>query len=244
MLQKATHRASFVLKGLLRGDGGCLNEGERRKDLRYVTTLRIGVLHTQLGKELCVVKNISAGGLSAQAYREFSVGEAVQIELTCEQRIDGVVQWVRENDIGVAFPELIDVEATLATPWVTENSQCRRLPRLEAQCTGRLRIGVRFYLAKLVNISQGGAMVETQRPVEGSGDAVLTLEDLGALEGTLRWCNETTAGISFNERIPFKALARWIQEHRKPLPDPDPQMMSALPAVVDLATPAAVAQIT
>lgn len=236
MLQKATHRASVALKGFLRGDGDQLREGDRRKDRRYVTILRVGVLHTILGQELCVVKNISSGGLSAQAYRTFTVGEAVQIELTCDQRLDGVVQWVRENDVGVAFLHPIDVEAILATPWITETSRCRRLPRLEVQCTGRLRLGARMYIVELVNISQGGAMLQTKREIERGPEAVLTLPDLGSLEGTVRWCNKVTVGVSFNERIPFQSLARWIQEHRKVLPETEPQSVSGSSAAGILET--------
>lgn len=238
MLHINTQRARLVLRGFLGGeakrapdgiaveDGTCRPEGERRSEVRYVTTLRIGLLHTESGKELCVIKNISASGMAAQAYRRFQVGEAIQVELTCDQRLDGTVQWTRDYEIGIMFPQPIDVDATLATRWVTEDGRRYRLPRVDVECSCRLRIGTRSYIAKLVNVSQGGAMLQTQRPIEGNGAVVLTLPDLGGLEGSTRWNSDLSVGICFNERLPFRVLAQWVQEHRPAPPSDGLTMLS------------------
>ena len=188
---------------------------ERREHPRVVTMLRVGLLHTASAKELCVVRNLSAGGLSARVFRSFSIHERVSIELLCEERLDGTVQWARNNEIGVEFDTEIDVERVLASRWTTEDGRPYRLPRIDIGCRCRLRVGSRFYCATLANISQGGVMLTTQRPFEGGLDAIVTLPGLGSLESSVRWSRNDHVGLAFNERLPFELLAAWIQKHRR-----------------------------
>lgn len=189
-------------------------EGDRRNHDRYLTILRVALLHTGAAKELCVVRNISAGGLSARVYRSFEVDDAVEVEFRSEERLRGTVKWVRGFEIGISFLEAVDVEAVLASRWASEDGRQQRLPRVEIECKCQLRIGSRFYLATLQDISQGGAKVQLGRPLQGTADAILTLPDLGWLEGSVRWSHGATVGLAFNERLPFEVLVRWIQEHR------------------------------
>ncbi len=189
-------------------------EGDRRSHERHLTILRVALLHTAEAKELCVVRNISAGGLSARVYRRFELDEAVEVEFRSEERLRGSVKWVRGFEIGIAFAESIEVETVLASRWASEDGRRQRLPRIELQCRCQLRIGSRFYLATLQDISQGGAKVLLGRPLQGTADAILTLPNLGWLEGSVRWSHGATVGLAFNERLPFELLVRWIQERR------------------------------
>lgn len=187
---------------------------ERRGHERHLTILRVAMLHVGDTKELCVVRNISAGGLSARVYRTFEVGETVQVEFRNDERLPGTVKWVREFEIGVGFDEEISVEAVLTSRWATEDGRRQRLPRIDLECPCQLRVGARFYLATLVDISQGGAKVQLRRPLQGDADAILTLPDLGWLESSIRWADGPKVGLAFNERLPFEVLVRWIQERR------------------------------
>jgi hypothetical protein len=213
MLQFRTHRTNPASPAPER-IADDVAAAERRTHVRHVTMLRVAVLYAAHGKELCVVKNISAGGPSARVYRTFTVGEPVEVELRSEERIEGSVQWVRDFEIGIAFPQEIDVESVLTSRWVTEDGRRQRLPRIELECRCRLRVGSRFYLATLADISQGGAKLQTHRAFQGSGEAILTLPDLGSLEGNVRWSHGNKVGLAFNERLPFELLVRWIQERR------------------------------
>ena len=193
---------------------------ERRRQQRQVALLRVALLHAGGSKELCVVRNISSSGLSARVYRKLAGGEHVQIEFRSGELLSGAVVWERDWEVGIVFPALIDVEAVLASRWVTESGRGRSLPRIEVGCRGRLKMGPQTYNVELQDISQGGAKVKTQTPLVDKGDAVLTLPDLPPVAGVVRWVGGTNVGISFNECIPFEQLARWIQAHRAGLIGP------------------------
>ena len=88
---------------------------ERRRDPRHLTILRVGALIGPQGRELCLIRNISAGGLMAHAYSPHKLGERVSVELKTKQAMDGEVIWVSDSNIGVQFDAPIDVAELLAT---------------------------------------------------------------------------------------------------------------------------------
>lgn len=203
--------SDFPLRSLAKGHAA---PREQRSHPRHISILRVGLLHARGSKELCVVRNISSGGLSARVYRKLAGGEHVQVELRSGERLSGHVVWERDWEFGIEFPELIDVDSVLASRWVTESGRGRSLPRIQVTCRGRLKMGPRSYSVVLNDISQAGAKVQTHTPIVDGGDLVLTLPDLAQVAGIVRWVGGTDVGISFNECIPFEVLARWIQKYR------------------------------
>ncbi|QNP42393.1 PilZ domain-containing protein [Sphingomonas daechungensis] len=109
---------------------------ERRRHERQLALLRVALLHAGGVSDICVVRNISASGLSARAYRPLKIGEAVDIEFRSGERLSGTVVWERERDVGVAFPEPIDVAAVLSNTRTLEPSKRRALPRIKVECRG------------------------------------------------------------------------------------------------------------
>ena len=203
--------SDFPLRSLSKEHGA---PREQRSHPRHISILRVALLHAKGCKELCVVRNISPGGLSARVYGKLAGGEHVQVELRSGERLSGNVVWERDWEVGIVFPELIDVDSVLASRWVTESGRGRSLPRINVTCRGRLKMGPRSYSVVLHDISQAGAKVQTQTPIVDGGDLVLTLPDLAQVAGVVRWVGGNEVGISFNECIPFELLARWIQKYR------------------------------
>src|SRR5688500_1846132 len=94
---------------------------ERREGERYVTILRVGVLVIDGRRELCLIRNISAGGLMAHVYSPVQPGQKVIVELKSNQQIQGNVEWVRDADAGIAFDSKVDITQLLANPTVLDN---------------------------------------------------------------------------------------------------------------------------
>ena len=189
-------------------------EPDRRKEGRHVALLRVGVLHARGHRDLCIVKNISANGLSARAYRPVSVGDEVHIEFKSGELLSGRVAWVRDWNLGISFPESVDVEAVLACRWVTEAQRRRNLPRIALSCAGQLKHAARSVKVTLQDISQGGARLRIGPSPLDIGEAVLTLPDLPPTAGVVRWIAQSQVGISFNALLPFEQLASWIHAKR------------------------------
>lgn len=194
-----------------------VGQPERRRHIRQVALLRVALLHADGVSDICVVKNVSPNGLSVRVYRELAIGEPVEIEFRSGELLSGSVVWEQECDVGIVFPQPIDVTAVLASRWITKTNRRRALPRIRVECLGLLSTGFRSIGIALQDISQGGARLEATVEVPDLGKVQLLLPDLPPIAGVVRWISGTKIGVSFNECVPFEQLARWIQARREGL---------------------------
>ena len=184
---------------------------ERRADERLIKILRVGTLIIDGRRELCLIRNISAGGLMAHVYSKLSPGQKVTVELKATQPVEGQVVWVREAEAGIQFDAAMDVAELLANPTVLENGWRPRTPRVEIDRMATLRAGARTYWVHARDISQSGVKVETDQPLAVDTEIVVALEGLQPRAGIVRWSNETSCGIAFNQLIPFGELIAWLK---------------------------------
>ena len=185
----------------------------RRAHPRHVLVRRSGIIHVTDGsRQPCVIVNISAGGLLARTYRPTVPGERVRIELVPGETIGGSVLWAQDWSLGIAFDELIDVEALLAREWVAEAVQDRRrAPRFKADCPASLRVNARFHYGRICDISGGGARFRGKKALRKTGPALLTHPDLPPLRAAIAWVRDEDCGLVFDEEIPQEAVSRWLE---------------------------------
>lgn len=184
---------------------------ERRRESRHLTILRVGALIGPDGRELCLIRNISAGGLMAHVYSPHCEGERVAIELKGNQKTAGQVMWVSDSNIGIQFDEPIDVAEVLSHQAVLENGWQPRLPRIEVDRLATLRCGSKLYGVNTRDISQGGVKIECDQPLEVGWEVVLTMDQFRPLQAVVRWCAGGLAGLAFNQLVPFSELMGWLK---------------------------------
>jgi hypothetical protein len=184
---------------------------ERRRQERFIRILRVGVLFFDGRRELCLIRNISSGGLMAHVYSTITPGEPVEVELKTNQRMKGRVAWVNGTDAGIAFDAPVDIVELLANPPVLDNGWRPRKPRIEVDRPAMLRFGARTRWVRTRDISQSGIKVEVDQPIMAGTDVVLSLDGLSPIAGVLRWQDATIAGIEFNQLIPFADLIDWLK---------------------------------
>ncbi len=184
---------------------------ERRLSERHLKILRVGTLIVGGRRELCLIRNISAGGLMAHVYSRLLPGARVEVELKTRQPVAGRVVWVREANAGIQFQHKMDVAELLANPAVLDNGWRPRTPRVEIDRMATLRAGARTWWVNARDISQSGVKVETDHPPEPGTEVVVALEGFRPLPGVVRWNGEAGCGIAFNQLIPFGELIDWLR---------------------------------
>lgn len=184
---------------------------ERRGDERLIKILRVGTLIIDGRRELCLIRNISAGGVMAHVYSRLTPGQPVTVELKATQPVGGHVVWVRDANAGIQFDTPMDVADLLANPAVLDNGWRPRTPRVEIDRMATLRAGARTYWVHARDISQSGVKVECDHPPAAETEIVVALEGLRPRAGTVRWSNDDTCGIAFNQLIPFGELIDWLK---------------------------------
>lgn len=184
---------------------------ERRRDARHLTILRVGALIGPQGRELCLIRNISAGGLMAHVYSKLEEGQRVAVELKGNQPTNGHVLWVSGSNVGIEFDEPIDVTEILSNQAVLDNGWQPRLPRIEVDRLATLRCGARLLGVNTRDISQGGVKIECDLPLEAGREVVLTMERFRPLQAVVRWSGAGLAGLAFNHLVPFHELMGWLK---------------------------------
>ena len=184
---------------------------ERREDQRLIKILRVGTLIIDGRRELCLIRNISAGGVMAHIYSSLKMGQEVSVALKSNQMLDGKVVWIKDGNVGIAFKDPIDVEEMLSNASLTESGLLPRMPRVEVDWLATVRAGATTTCVTIRDISQGGVKFESDTPIEPGQQVTLTIDRFRSVPGMLRWYEDSHGGIAFNEPVPFGELMSWLR---------------------------------
>ncbi|HEV2748186.1 MAG TPA: PilZ domain-containing protein [Allosphingosinicella sp.] len=183
---------------------------DRRADDRIAPVLPLAKLVAEDWQDLCRIRNISAGGLMAEAMGAAPPGEArIFIEFDSSRRVPGRVVWVRDTLFGVKFDETVDVRELLAGPR-PRGGYAPRPPRLDVTCGATVKIGNLYHKVEVNDISQGGMRVALGDWQCVGKPAVVTIESLRPVKGIVRWYRQGHAGIVFEKPLSFEELAEWL----------------------------------
>ena len=187
---------------------------ERRSTERHIKILRVGTVIVDGRRELCLIRNISAGGVMAHVYSQLTPGQHVSVELKTSQAVTGRVVWTRGGNAGIQFDTSVDVAELLAAPQGVDNGWRPRTPRVEIDRMATLRVGARTSWVHARDISQSGVKIEAEADDAPAADeeVVITLEGFRPLPGVVRWAANGACGISFNALIPFGDLIDWLKQ--------------------------------
>jgi hypothetical protein len=185
---------------------------DRREDGRLMTLYRVGSLSIGERRELCLIKNISAGGMMVRCYCPIPEGTRISVELKCGQPLSGSVSWARDIHIGIAFDEPIDVIDILST---SSHGPRPRMPRIEVAGFVTVREGASTYRMRACDVSQGGIKVQCENCLPIGADVVVTLNGIEPQQGVVRWASENHMGIIFNRMLALPTLVEWLQGERE-----------------------------
>ena len=181
---------------------------DRRGSDRYLSLLRVGSIQVEGRRELCLIRNISAGGMMIRAYSNIAVETPLSVELKQGDPVSGVVKWIEDGLTGVTFDAPIDVLLLLAPPG---DGPRPRLPRIEVDCTAWIREDGDVIRTRVVNVSQGGVCVEAKAPLTVGADVVITLPGLTPAAGVVKWSDAGAYGLAFNRALILSELVEWLQ---------------------------------
>ncbi|WP_162184736.1 PilZ domain-containing protein [Sphingomonas hengshuiensis] len=187
---------------------------ERRADQRSkLTVFRSAILHWDGIQGLCLIRNLSPGGMMAKVGTAIPVETRVVVEMRSGHMLAGRVAWTHEGRIGVQFDARIDVGEVLNGPHKVASHWVQRMPRVTLPCDASLVVGSTREAVQLLDVSQGGAKVEAQRLRPGD-DVTIGVGGMAPRTGAVVWTRNGRAGIAFHAAIPFDTLAQWALERQ------------------------------
>lgn len=184
---------------------------ERREGQRHLTILRVGKLVSGETQELCLIRNISAGGLMAHVYLPHDIGQHIVVELKGGHQLAATVRWAKDGHIGAEFETRINVEQVLAADPVDPGTR-PRAPRLDITRDARIRVRDVVGKALIRDISQGGARIETRQEIPLGETIVITINGFEAKQAVVRWTGDDQYGLEFPQTISLHDFMTGLQK--------------------------------
>lgn len=187
---------------------------ERRDGKRHLTLFRVGAMTVDGRRELCLIKNISEGGMMIRPFCDLSEGAQLTIELKCGFSALGTVSWTRNGSAGVEFATPVDVVEILSP---AQEGPRPRMPRLEVDCFATVRDGGMVHRMRVQDVSQGGIKLESSLVLDEGTGLVVSLPGLAPQPAVVRWTEGGYLGVTFNRLLPLSDLVEWLRATRRPL---------------------------
>lgn len=184
---------------------------ERRTGERYLSLLRVGALIVDGRRELCLIRNVSAGGMMIRPYSDIEPGSMVSVELKHGVAVSGETQWADNDLIGVSFDEPIDVVALLAQ---SADGPQPRMPRIALDSLVWVRQDANVHRSRGINISQGGMCVQMDVELSIGAHVIVSIQGLAPTAGVIKWQDGDFYGIGFNRVFPVDELMNFLQDQQ------------------------------
>jgi len=180
----------------------------RRRGKRHLTLYRVGALTIGERRELCLIKNVSAGGMLIRVYSDIPPGTRLAVELKQGEPVSGMARWAEGESVGVVFDGPIDVLSLIA---LREEGPRPRMPRIEVGCAATVRDGATVIRTRAVNVSQGGLQVHSSVELAIGADVIVTLSGLAPEPALVKWRDGDCYGLAFNRVLAITQLVAWLQ---------------------------------
>jgi hypothetical protein len=185
--------------------------GDRRDGKRHLTLFRVGAMTIDGRRELCLIKNISSGGMQIRPYCALAEGVSLIIELKTGMAVPGKVSWIEGANAGIEFDEPVDVLDVLAP---SDSGPRPRMPRVQIDCYATVRDGAAVHRLRVCDVSQGGVKLEGAVALDPSSDIAVTLPGLATQAAALRWTGDGYLGLTFNKLLALPELVEWLRSIR------------------------------
>lgn len=215
---------------------GKRQQPERRMAERTYTVFRVARLILPEGDQLGIVRNLSEHGVMLELHAQIDLGKSVTLDLGEGHRLKGEVRWRNAAMVGLRFIEPIDVARVLdkhVTDLESVDGKVPRLPRIRTDSPAEITHATRSSSARLVNISIGGACVETHSAIAPRDQIALTIPSLPTKVGTVRWRRGNLAGVVFDRPMSVQTLMEWLATRPKPNQAVSPDRARSVPRLTD-----------
>jgi hypothetical protein len=191
---------------------------ERRRNVRLSNVFQVAKIAAAGLEELCIVRDVSAGGLRAQVYHPLATGTAVTVELSTGVCVAGRVVWADDDQVGVAFDAPVSVLSLLSHCSHDERVGVIRPPRIAVDLPVTLTFGGYRLDTVACDVSLAGAKLRHADPIAPDTPCQVTLPLMGPRPAMIRWQRTGLVGVQFGHALPFAEFGRW----RRLLDAPEP----------------------
>lgn len=176
---------------------------DQRAAPRTTLLIRPAKLIAGDGEFLCVIRDVSATGVSVRLFHAPPEAAEAVLETEAGQQVPMTQVWSRNREAGFRFDAPIDLAA-----FINESGRYRkRRLRLAIELPVMLESQGQRHAATIRNLSQQGARVETDARLATAQMVRLRSEYLPEIRAQVRWRRDSSHGLVFEDTFTLADFA-------------------------------------
>lgn len=177
---------------------------EQRAAPRFISLIRAAKLVCGQGEFVCVIRDVSATGVSVRTFHRLPTDAAIALELQNGETYE--LELVRSEgfEASYRFVTPIAVEQLIQEDWGYPKRQLRlniMLPLVVSALTGR-------GMAVTLNVSQQGARIECDHVFSIDQRVTISCDQLPDIRCTVRWRKDANYGLVFEDTFTLADFAK------------------------------------
>jgi len=184
-------------------DDDAAASAETRAAPRFTLLIRAAKLVSAQGEFVCVIRDVSATGVSVRMFHGLPPCESFALELQCGASYELRPVWTRDKEAGFEFVDAIDVEKVV--------NEVGQFPKRGLRLAIHLPITVATIAvrqhATVLNISQQGARIECDGLLAIDQSLRIEGPEMGEVRAKVRWREGREYGLIFDDTFSLNAFA-------------------------------------
>lgn len=176
---------------------------EERAAPRFTLLIRSAKLVAPQGQFLCVIRDVSATGISLRGFHPLPDGDSLELEMQTGDRHPIERVWNRGLEAGYRFTAPVEVGDLIAE----SGAYPKRPLRLDLDLPLNIQWDGRKIRANLTNLSQQGARVECDEFLALGQPLRLMSLRLPEIQARVRWRNGGCYGLAFDTTFNLRDFA-------------------------------------
>ncbi len=183
-----------------------------RRAPRFTLLIRSAKLVSAQGEFVCVIRDVSATGISMKLFHKLPQGNELTLQLQSGETYQIKRVWEREGEAGFEFVENVAVEQ-----FVSEVGQFpKRGLRLSIRIPAIMTASLKRAAVEIHNISQQGALFEADTLLAMDQNLRIESKGLGEFYAKVRWRDDNRYGVVFDDVMTLGDFARMAARLQAP----------------------------
>ena len=179
------------------------DHAELRDKDRFALLIRSAKITCDLGEFLCIVRDVSEGGVKLRMFHALPPRDSYRLELSSRHTFEIEPVWNKGDLAGFRFPQAIDIPAFIGE----RNDFPKRALRLNLDAPAVVRTDGSAFAATIRDLSREGIGIETQLALALEQKVTVEAPNFGSRIGTVRWRKSPAYGVALRELLSFEELA-------------------------------------
>ena len=178
---------------------------DQRSARRYTSLIRAAKLLTMHGEFVCVIRDVSSGGISLRGFHRLPEDETATIELQNGETFD--MRLVRGDgmEASYSFRTPVAVERLINESWNFPKRQLRL--NISIPITVRPTLQKTGYDAISLNVSQQGACIECDTKLSIDQPVMLSAGSMNEARARVRWRSDKQYGVVLDDTFTLREFA-------------------------------------